>query len=317
MIDGSRPTSPTGDDWTPNPIRGQCVVQVSPSRPGDSQFSISNWQFAILIPLIALLASLPACSRSPTAAPATDSAAAQPGDLSPVALAVSPDGQNLYVACATAKQVLVFSTGQRRITRQLTLPGEPSGLALSADGTQLFVTCAGPASRVCVMDIASGKVRKTLAAGHTALSPVLSADAKTLFVCNRFNDAVSLFDLQRGQEESRVQVAREPVSAALTRDGRFLPVANHLPRGRSDVPHVATKKGACAGPATLMRGETGGDSSSLGRKDAGGDKLQNPRFARHSNTAPTAWKMKFGSQTIKCGAHSGRVSSDWPSKMKL
>ena len=34
-------------------------------------------------------------------------------------------------------------------------------------------------------------------------------------------------------------MAREPVSAALTRDGRFLLVANHLPRGRSDVPYVA------------------------------------------------------------------------------
>jgi DNA-binding beta-propeller fold protein YncE/mono/diheme cytochrome c family protein len=185
------------------------------------------------------VASLPGCSRAPSPDPAADSAAALSGDLSPVALAISPDGQNLYVACASARQVLVFNPGQRRITRRLTLPGEPSGLALSADGTELFVTCAGPASEVCVMDTASGKVRQTLTAGHTALSPVLSADGKTLFVCNRFNDAVSLFDLRRGQEECRIPVAREPVSAALTRDGRFLLVANHLPRGRSDVPHVA------------------------------------------------------------------------------
>ena len=161
------------------------------------------------------------------------------GDLSPSALAVSPDGQNLYVACATAKQVLVFNTGQRQITRRLALPGEPSGLVLSPDGTRLFVTCAGPASQVCVMDAASGKVLNTLAAGHTALSPVLSPDEKTLFVCSRFNDAVSAFDLRRGKEESRIQVAREPVSAALTRDSRFLLVANHLPRGRSDLPYVA------------------------------------------------------------------------------
>jgi mono/diheme cytochrome c family protein len=135
--------------------------------------------------------------------------------------------------------VLVFNTAQRQITRRLALPGEPSGLVFSPDGTRLFVTCAGPAGQVCVMDTASGKVLKILAAGHTPLSPVLSPDAKTLFVCNRFNDAVSLFDLRRGQEEGRIQVAREPVSAALTRDGRFLLVANHLPRGRSDVPYVA------------------------------------------------------------------------------
>jgi mono/diheme cytochrome c family protein len=89
------------------------------------------------------------------------------------------------------------------------------------------------------MDTASGKMLQTLAAGHTALSPVLSSDGKRLFVCNRFNDAVSLFDLSRGLEECRISVAREPVSAALTRDGRFLFVVNHLPRGRSDVPYVA------------------------------------------------------------------------------
>ena len=63
------------------------------------------------------------------------------------------------------------------------------------------------------MDTASGKVLKTLAAGHTALSPVLSPDGKTLFVCNRFNDAVSVFDLRRGQRgvpESRWRASRCP-----------------------------------------------------------------------------------------------------------
>ena len=218
---------------------GQCVVQVSASRLSNLQLAIGHWQFPILLPLLALLSFLPACSQSPAADPVTNSAPATSGDLSPVALAASLGGQHLYIACAAAKQVLVFNIGQRRITRRLALPGEPSGLVLSPDGARLFVTCAGPASQVCVMDTASGKVLQTLAAGHSALSPVLSPEAKTLFVCNRFNDAVSLFDLRRGQEESRIQVAREPVSASLTRDGRYLLVANHLPRGRSDVPYVA------------------------------------------------------------------------------
>jgi len=215
------------------------MVHASPPRPGNSQFAICHWPLAILLPLLALLPFLPACSRSPALDPVITSAPAPSGDLSPVALAASPEGKNLYVACGTAKQVLIFNPGQRQVAKRLALPGEPSGLVLSSDGTRLFVTCAGPASQVCVIDTVSGKMLQTLAAGHTALSPVLSPDGNTLFVCNRFNNSVSVFDLRRGQEQGRIQVAREPVSAALTHDGRFLLVANHLPHGRSDVPYVA------------------------------------------------------------------------------
>ncbi len=218
---------------------GLRVAQASPCRPSHLPIAIPNSQVLILLAFLTLLPFLPACSQSATPDPVTNSAPAPLSDLSPAALAASPDGQNLYVACSTAKQVLFLNTAQRRITKRLALPAEPSGLALSPDGAQLYVTCAGPASQVCVLDIPSGKMLQTLAAGHTALSPVLSPDGKTLFVCNRFNDAISLFDLRRGQAESRIQVAREPVSAALTPDGRFLLVANHLPRGRSDVPYVA------------------------------------------------------------------------------
>ncbi len=191
------------------------------------------------VTLVALVLCLAGCEPSSSDRAARESHPSVSGELSPVALAASPNGHLLYVACATARQVLVFDARQHRISKRLTVPGEPSGLALASDGRRLFVTCAGPAGQVCILDPASGKVLRTLTTGHTSLSPVLSRDGKTLFVCNRFNDAVSVFDLRQNREAARIPVAREPVSAALTRDGRFLLVANHLPRGRSDVPYVA------------------------------------------------------------------------------
>jgi YVTN family beta-propeller protein len=174
-----------------------------------------------------------------SSAAAAEGSPALSGDLSPGALAISADGQSLYVACAWANQVLIFNTSQRAVARRLAVPGSPSGLVLSADGKRLFVTCSAPASVVCLVELPSGKVLKTLAAGYTALSPVLSSDGQTLFVCNRFNDAVSVFDLAQDKEVARIGVAREPCSAALTRDGRFLLVANHLPKGRNDLSYVA------------------------------------------------------------------------------
>jgi DNA-binding beta-propeller fold protein YncE/mono/diheme cytochrome c family protein len=194
---------------------------------------------AASLTLSALLILLSACSRSPTEGPIGDGAPAAAGDLCPTALVMSPNGESLYIACAAARQVQVFDTRQRKVTRRFAVPGKASGLALTRDGRRLFVACASPGSQVYALDTGSGKIRTTFTAGHTALSPVLSPDGQTLFVCNRFNDTVSAFDLRQERPLWQVAVAREPVSAVLTPDGRYLLVGNHLPAGRSDVPYVA------------------------------------------------------------------------------
>ena len=159
--------------------------------------------------------------------------------LSPTALAVSPEGKMLYVACATANRVLCFDTAERKVTGFFSLPESPSGLVLSSDGTKLFVTCAAPESRVCIVDPAKLKIIGTVPAGHTALAPVISPDGKTLFVCNKFNNDVSVIDLAAKREVRRIAVQREPVAADITKDGKYLLVANHLHRGRADVEDVA------------------------------------------------------------------------------
>jgi YVTN family beta-propeller protein len=165
--------------------------------------------------------------------------AAGPTYLSPAAMVAAPDAKTLYIACATADQVVVFDVPTAKVTRQIALPASPSGLAVSADGARLYVTCGGPDSRVCVVETQTGKVAESIAAGHTAMGPVLSADGKTLFVCNRFDDAIGVIDLAAGKEVRRIPVQREPVAAALTADGTRLLVANHLHTGPADADYVA------------------------------------------------------------------------------
>jgi YVTN family beta-propeller protein len=90
-----------------------------------------------------------------------------------------------------------------------------------------------------VLATADGKLLDTLEAGHTAGAPVLGPDGRTLYVCNRFDHDVSVIDLVSRKERTRVRVRREPTAAALTSDGRFLLVANHLHDGRADANHMA------------------------------------------------------------------------------
>ena len=118
------------------------------------------------------------------------------------------------------------------------MPAPPSGSPFPATDNTWFVACAAPGSTVCVVEAPTARITAQLPAGHTAMAPVLSPDGHTLFVCNRFNDDVSVLDLGR-EELARIPVSREPVAAALTLDGRFLFVANLLPRGAADAGHVA------------------------------------------------------------------------------
>jgi YVTN family beta-propeller protein len=160
---------------------------------------------------------------------------------SPIALAVSPDGQRLYVAAATGEALLILDTGTGKILRSIDLPDPPTGVCPSPNGQRLFVTTAAPESKICILDATTGKLLKTLAAGHSATAPAISADEKTLFVCNRFNNDVSIIDLGSGKETARVKVIREPVACALTKDGKHLLVANLLHNGRGDADYVAAK----------------------------------------------------------------------------
>jgi YVTN family beta-propeller protein len=160
--------------------------------------------------------------------------------LSPSSLVPSLEGKRLYIACTTANQVVVYDIAQREIVRRIEVPPSPSGLALSSDGQQLYVTCAAPKSKICIIATASGKLAGTVSCGHTAMAPVLSADGKLLYVCNRFNNLVEVIDLQSRRAAAQIQVDREPVAAMLSPDGTLLFVANHIHNGRSDQGVVAS-----------------------------------------------------------------------------
>ena len=192
--------------------------------------------------------------------------------LFPAALTATKDGKTLFIACATANRILRFDTASRRVLDSVGIPGSPLGVGLSADDTRLFVTCAAPESEVCIIGVTQAtqppvssssplkdppgrrsnaptsplaaaapelRILARIATGHTAMAPVLSQDGKTLYVCNRFNNDVSAIDLAAKKEVHRIAVQREPVAADLTKDGRFLLVANHLHTGRADVDDVA------------------------------------------------------------------------------
>ena len=186
-----------------------------------------------------LAAAIAGASLCLAPAPAPAEAQGRNPALSPTALVAANDGKSLFVACASANRVLRLDLQSRRVVATFQMPATPSGLAMSKDGLELFVTCAAPESLICVIDLTKGRIVGRIRAGHTATAPVACPDNRTLLVCTRFNNDVSIIDLQAGKETRRIAVRREPVAATLAKEGRYLLVANLLPTGRADTGAVA------------------------------------------------------------------------------
>ncbi len=154
--------------------------------------------------------------------------------LGPSSLVASADGSQIYVACEDSRAVLWVDSTGGEVQRKIEVPSRPTGIALSPDRSLLAITCAAPSSKILVVSAQSGEVKQTLTGGHTAISPVFSPDGQRLYVCNRFDNNLSVFDLAAGKECTRLPALREPVVCAVTPDGSRVLVADHLPATRAD-----------------------------------------------------------------------------------
>ncbi len=159
---------------------------------------------------------------------------------SPCALAASPDGSVLYAAEETAKRIACIDLSTGTIQFRIALPGHPTGLAVSPKHTHLYVTGGIPSGRVWIVDLTSRKTIE-IKTGFGACSPVVSSDDKRLYVCNRYDNDVSVIDLRHRKEIARISTSREPVASALTSDGETLAVVHLLPAGRSDTDFTAAE----------------------------------------------------------------------------
>ncbi len=161
--------------------------------------------------------------------------------LSPTALSLADDGKTAWVAQRTGKSVVRVSLPDGKVMQAGALGRSPSGIALSADAKTLYVTVGKADGELLVVDAASLKIRTRVPLGHTPVSPRLSPDGKTIYVCNRMNDQIAVVDTASGKVTATIPVVREPFDCDITPDGKLLFVANHIPRGRADVDYVACK----------------------------------------------------------------------------
>ncbi len=117
----------------------------------------------------------------------------------------------------------------------------PTGVAVgTANGTvKIYATTFEKRGTLEVIDLASGRVERSIPVGSGATSPVVSPDGTKVYVMNQFANTVAEVDPAGGVVLRTAQVLREPKGAVVSKDGKYLFVANFLPQQRADLDYVA------------------------------------------------------------------------------
>jgi len=150
------------------------------------------------------------------------------------ALALTPDGRELWVAARAAGELVIVNTDKLEVTARLPLPGIPIRIAITPDGRTALVTCAGTAE-VVALDVATrgervrrrvdvpkatGADQRPLArlapASVLPIGLLVSRDGATVFVAATMGDAVVQFGTGSLDLLRKIDVGGEPDGLAVT-----------------------------------------------------------------------------------------------------
>ncbi|WP_460166359.1 hypothetical protein [Thermostilla marina] len=154
----------------------------------------------------------------------------------PQTLAISNDGKRLYVGCAGTHDLLLVDPQDGTIVRHAALPGPPSGVLMHPGNDEILVLIESSKGMVCAFDARTLAAKGSVVVGHTPVDAVFGKDRRTLYVCNRFDDSLSVVDWRQRRVLKTISVGWEPIAVDRTPDGASLVIAHHLPDVRTDRP---------------------------------------------------------------------------------
>jgi DNA-binding beta-propeller fold protein YncE len=177
----------------------------------------------------------------------------------PIALCVTKDGKTIYVVNRDSHEIAVLNTADDKIVKTMPLGDDvfPLWAVLSADEKTLYVVGGNHKGRVLAVDVGTGMISKTVAAGHTPTVAVISPDGSKLFVCNQFTNDVHEYRLPDLTPTRTFKVVREPRAAVVTKDGKYLLVANSIPLMPTNFPDDENADIYVAAEVTIINIETG------------------------------------------------------------
>ncbi|MFW6171202.1 MAG: multiheme c-type cytochrome, partial [Planctomycetota bacterium] len=145
----------------------------------------------------------------------------------PLRLALSPNGKQLYVTCEASHTVIVVDTVRQEKIGEIDVGHHPTGVTFHPSGRHAYVTNRLD-DTLSVIDVAEQEVIAVTDVGDEPHGVRTDKTGDTLYVVNTGTDDVSVLDTATLAETKRLAAGRRPWSLALSPDGTRLCVTNAL-----------------------------------------------------------------------------------------
>ncbi len=147
----------------------------------------------------------------------------------PVNVAISPNGEEIYVACEASDSVIVVDIDKLQKTEEIKVGRQPSDVTFNPDGSRAYASNRLDDS-VSVIDVSARKVIATIAVGDDPHGVLTDASGSRLYVLNTSGDSISVIDTSTLKEVKRLTASRNPWSLSRSPDGSLIYVTNNLSR---------------------------------------------------------------------------------------
>jgi YVTN family beta-propeller protein len=148
-----------------------------------------------------------------------------PAEKFPYAIAVSPNGRQLYVPNHDVNLVTVVDTTTNAVVQKIAVKPNPHAAAFSGDGRRAYV--ANHASNVVtVLDTKSGDILSEIPVGKSPHSIAMSPDRSRVYVVNYNGNSVSVIDPVTNTVTATIGVQQLPQSVAFAPDSKHAYVVN-------------------------------------------------------------------------------------------
>lgn len=154
-------------------------------------------------------------------------------------LKIDADANSVYVVGKTANEIRNYKLNDFSSFKFLKTELPPK--AIETTPKSLLIVTSHSQGELVIADKKSLKQKAKITVGNGAVDIAINQDFTKAYVANQFSDDISVVNLKAKKETKRIPVLRQPMQVEISRNGKYLFVANFLTAGRADVDTVTSE----------------------------------------------------------------------------